>query len=660
MLLDQLYSYADRTPPENGTSGSGGINQTSDTADTNSVKLILLILIISGYVIADGQPSDNSGVWWVYFTDRGPDLENRLYLKSLELIDSPSFDRRISAGIFEADELDIEPWTDYVKNVASLTPSGSVRTTSRYLNAVSVCTASDDIDRIKNLPFVDRVSPVSISTYQTPVYNSITGTASGLTSFQLSQIHLDDLHERGWTGQGVIIGVLDSGFNLTHIVFQQIDVILQYDFINDDGDPSQQSEDPPGQSDHGTAVLSLLGGYCKDTFSGGVPDASFILAKTEDISDEYQAEEDYWVQGLEWVEENGADLVSNSLGYIDWYTYTDMDGNTAVTTIAADAAASRGMIVFSAIGNRGPYTGTLIAPADGDSVFAVGAVDVMGNVAQFSSRGPTYDGRIKPSACALGENVVLAYVGETEYSFSNGTSFATPLTASAAGAIHQAHPEWSMIEIIDILEITALNADSPDNDTGYGILNAFSALNYRSLTGSVRLSYSGAFLPHYPLTITMGDSTYMIETNQSGWFAFCPGELGSFSISDGGGDGIVIPVEGILEEGGQEVQIFVNQTTVYESPTLYPNPTTGEIYIGFDMMNGPNDVSMTVYDLLGRTIHSSKRTAVGPGSFRAPLPGEAFFWDGLDNSGEPAASGIYIILLKVGEDTHLIKFALAR
>lgn len=624
------------------------------------MRLILLILIVSGYVIADGQLSDNNGVWWVYFTDRGPDLLNRLTLKSLELIDSPSFDRRISAGLYEADELDLDPWTDYVENVASLLPSGSVRTTSRYLNAVSVFIEADDIDRIQNLPFVDRVSPVSISTFQPPVFYPIMGTASGLTSFQLSQIHLDDLHERGWTGQDVVIGVLDSGFNLTHTVFQQINVILQYDFINDDSDPSQQSEDPPGQSDHGTAVLSLLGGYRKDIFSGGAPDASFILAKTEDISDEYQAEEDYWIQGLEWVEENGADLVSNSLGYIEWYTYADMDGNTAATTIAADAAASRGMPVFSAIGNRGPDTGSLIAPADGDSVFAVGAVDVMGDVTQFSSRGPTYDGRIKPSACALGENVVLAYVGENEYSFSNGTSFATPLVASAAGAIHQAHPEWSIMEIIDILEITSLNANSPDNDTGYGILNAFSALKYRSLTGSVRLSYSGAFLPYYPLTINMGDSIYSIQTNQSGWFAFCPGELGLFYISDGGGEGSVIPLSGTLEETGVEIQLFVDQITGYESPSVYPNPSIGDIYVGFDMMNGPNDVSMTVYDLLGHTIHSSIRTALGPGSFRAPLPGEAFFWDGLDDNGEPASSGIYIVLLKVGETTHLIKFALAR
>ncbi len=624
------------------------------------MKLILLILIASGYVSADAQPSDNNGVWWVYFTDRGPDLENRLSLKSLELIDSPSFDRRVSAGIFKADELDMEPWTDYVENVVTLLPSGSVRTTSRYLNAVSICAAADDIDRIKNLPFVDRVSPVSISTFQPPVFYPIMGTASGLTSFQLSQIHLDDLHERGWTGQGVVIGVLDSGFNLTHTVFQQINVILQYDFINDDSDPSQQPEDPPGQSDHGTAVLSLLGGYCKDTFSGGVPDASFILAKTEDISDEYQAEEDYWVQGLEWVEENGADMVSNSLGYIEWYTYADMDGNTAVTTIAADAAASRGMPVFSAIGNGGPDPGSLIAPADGDSVFAVGAVDAMGNVTQFSSRGPAYDGRIKPSACALGENVVLAYIGENEYSSSNGTSFATPLVASAACAIHQAHPEWSIIEIIDILEITSLNTDSPDNDTGYGILNAFSALKYCSLTGSVRLSYSGAFLSDYPLTLIMGDSIYMIETNQAGWFAFCPGELGSFFISDGGGEGSVIPLSGTLEETGVEIQVFVNQTSGYESPSVYPNPSTGDVYIGFDMMNGPNDVSVTVYDLLGHIVHSSTRTDIGPGSFRAPLPGEAFFWDGLDDNGEPAASGIYIVLLKVGETTQLIKFAIAR
>ncbi|MCK5065550.1 MAG: S8 family serine peptidase [Candidatus Fermentibacteraceae bacterium] len=644
----------------NGTSGSGGINQKPDTANPLSVKLIFLILFVCFHAIASGQPSEGFDVWWVYFTDRGPNLENRLSLKTIELIDSPSYDRRISAGLFEADELDLYPWADYVTKVENLLPSGSIRTASRYLNAVSVCAAADDLNRILNLPFVDRVSPASVSTFQPPVFQPITWTMPELTSSQLSQIHLDDLHERGWTGQGIVIGVLDSGFNLTHNVFQQIDVILQYDFINDYIDPSQQPGDPPGQSDHGTAVLSLLGGYCKSTFSGGVPDASFILAKTEDTSDEYQAEEDYWVQGLEWVEENGADLVSNSLGYIDWYTYADMDGNTAVTTIAADAAASRGMPVFSAVGNRGPDSGSLIAPADGDSVFAVGAVNVMGNVAQFSSRGPTYDGRIKPSACALGENVLLAYRGENEYSFSNGTSFATPLAASAAGAIHQAHPEWSMMEIIDILKITALNADSPDNDTGYGILNAFSALKYHSLTGSARLSYSGEYLPNYPITINLGDSIYIIETNQSGWFAFCPGELGSFSVSSAGGEGSVIPVSGTLVEEGVEIQVFVDQDPGSGEPTVYPNPSTCDIYVGFDMMNGPSDVSILVYDLLGQIIHSSTRTSIGPGSFRAPLPGEAFFWDGLDDAGEPAASGIYIVMLRIGENIHLIKFALVR
>ncbi len=198
------------------------------------MKPIILILIVCGYVIAGGQPSDNIGVWWVFFTDRGPGIEYRLTFKSLELIDSPSFDRRISVGLFEADELDLDPWIDYVANVANLLPSGSVRTTSRYLNAVSVCAAADDLDRIRNLPFVDRVSPTSVSTFQPPVFQPITGTMPELTSFQLSQIHLDDLHERGWTGQGIVIGVLDTGFNLTHTVFRQIDVILQYDFINDD------------------------------------------------------------------------------------------------------------------------------------------------------------------------------------------------------------------------------------------------------------------------------------------------------------------------------------------------------------------------------------------------------------------------------------------
>lgn len=616
------------------------------------------LLLLSSLLIASG-PLRNEA-WWVFFSDRGPDLDSRLETRSAELLNTPSYERRISVGLLEADELDLEPWYGYVEQVTCATVCLDVRIRSRFLNAVSISTVDGNLEEILAFPFVDHVRPVSSSTFRTPEFRDYTDNSAGVTAAQLAQIRLDELHDRGWTGEGVIFGVLDSGFNLFHEVFSDITVLHMYDFVDNDSDPSQQPGDPPGQSDHGTAVLSILGGYVEDAFCGGVPEASFILAKTEDTSDEYQAEEDYWVGGLEWIELNGGDIVSSSLAYIDWYTYEDLDGNTAVTTIAADAAASRGMVVFNAIGNSGPDPGTLMAPSDGDSVFAVGAVDNGANVTQFSSRGPTYDGRIKPDACALGQDVSLAYQGTSGYSLSNGTSFSTPLVSSAAGALHGAHPEWSLMEIMEILRSTSSHSSTPDNNAGYGIINAYAALKYHSVTGSVRSSLSGKYLPEYPLTLNIGDSIYMIETNQSGWFAFCPEQLGAYTIGDAGGSGSVIPSAGILEAEGVEIEIFVDQAPGTAAPSVYPNPSTEGIYIGFDLISGPLDAELTVFDLTGQMIYGSVRTGIGPGSFRAPLPEEAFYWDGTCGDGSSTASGVYIVSLRIGGTVHLMKCSLVR
>lgn len=599
-------------------------------------------------------------VWWVFFTDRGPDIERRLEARTLELIDSPAWGRRLSAGITEADELDLLPWEGYVERLKDLDSFRLHRTSSRFLNAVSVEVNSAGVSEILALPFVARMQPVSSSDFAMPVFDPVPPGAAGLTELQLQQIGLDELHSRGWTGSGVTVGILDTGFDLVHEVFSAIDIVAMYDFVDDDDDPSQQPGDPAGQSVHGTAVLSVMGGYTEGLFTGGTPDASFILAKTEDISDEYPAEEDYWVQGLEWIESLGGELVNSSLAYIDWYDYSDLDGNTAVTTVAADAAASRGMPVFNAIGNAGPDPGTLMAPADGDSVFAVGALDALGSVTAFSSRGPTFDGRIKPEACALGENVALAWEGISGYHLGSGTSFAAPLAASAAAALRQAHREWSMLDIMDALRETATQSASPDNVAGYGVIDALSALNYRSVTGSARYSDSFEYVPEYPLTLIIEGSVHSFETNGKGWFAFCPEVLGDFTVTHGGGPGSVIPVSGTLDDAGTEIEVFVDMEPGKAPPSLYPNPSRGDVYIGFDLTEGPVDVVMTVFDLTGQMVRREIRTAVGPGTFRAPLPGAAFHWDGCCTDGSPAASGIYLVMLRTGDRAEILKCSIVR
>ncbi len=623
---------------------------------TNIALTTLILFLFSGVSSSDLEIHEIRH--WVFFADRGLEVDERLAQREAFLVAGPSWERRVRAGLTGVDEYDLYPWKGYVAAVCEI--AGSIRAESRYLNAVSVAASPEQLERILQLSFVDRITPVGARTW-VPVIETPLAMGAGLSASQLAQIGLDSLHSRGWTGTGVIIGVLDSGFNLDHPAFAGINVLDQYDFLMNDPDTSQQPGDYPGQSDHGTKVLSIIGGLEENTFSGGATGASFILAKTEDISDEYPEEEDLWVLGLEWVEEGGALLVSSSLAYIDWYTWEDLDGNTAVTTIAADLAASRGMMVFNAIGNNGPGEGTLMAPADGDSVFAVGGVDASGFVAPFSSRGPTFDGRIKPDGCARGLYAVFVSSSGTGYSSGNGTSFATPLMSSVAAVLADAHPEWSIAEVASAIKATASRESNPDNSYGWGIADAYAALTYRSVTGSVRWSHTGEYIAGYPLTIQIaGNTPEVIETNADGWFALDPGVLGEYTVTDGGGSGIVIPVTGLLDSPGVEIELFVDPLQSLLEPSIYPNPSTEGIYLGFDVMAGPADAVMSIYTLTGDLIHSEQRMNLQTGIYRAPLPGEAFYWSGTESSGDNAASGTYFVRLTIGNDVFVSKFSLIR
>jgi subtilisin family serine protease len=297
---------------------------------------------------------------------------------------------------------------------------------------------------------------------------------------QLDMINVITLHDVGLNGQGILIAVLDTGFNRRHESLIHLDVVAERDFVNNDPVTENEPEDPYSQHNHGTAVLSVLAGYAPGNLIGPAWGASFALAKTEQVAVEIQQEEDDYVSALEWADSLGASIVSSSLGYYDWYTYEDMDGNTAVTTIAADIAAAHGITVITAAGNEGPLPWPgIIAPADGDSVVAVGGVESSGVIWSSSSRGPTFDGRIKPDVCAQAASVYVASaVGSTSYYSGSGTSFATPLVAGAAALCLQMNPEWTPIDLRDALRSSGDHSSNPDNEYGWGIIDAHMAALY--------------------------------------------------------------------------------------------------------------------------------------------------------------------------------------
>ncbi|MBN2446753.1 MAG: S8 family serine peptidase [Phycisphaerae bacterium] len=396
------------------------------------------------------------------------------------------------------DSHDLPVASAYVDDIAAT--GASVCVTSRWLNAVSVRGTQEQIEAIAALPFVDRLQLVAQShpidvmnatEVAAPTPRDVRGARLdyGVAATQLEQINVLALHEAGYTGAGVIIGILDTGFRQDHNAFNNpehpLNVIAQHDFINDDSDVGIEPGDPSDQHQHGTLILGCIGSYMPGECVGGAYDASFILCKTEDTAGEYPAEEDNYVAGLEYAELHGADVVTSSLGYIDWYTQNNLDGETAVTTIAVNIATSNGLHCCTAAGNEGhdglPYTSHLIAPSDAFQVITCGAVDSTGAIASFSSDGPTADGRAKPELVARGVNThSVSASNTTGYTTADGTSLSTPLVACAVACLVQAHPEWTPDEMRNHLFMSAdygvaSGTYDPFHILGYGLVNAYAA-----------------------------------------------------------------------------------------------------------------------------------------------------------------------------------------
>jgi subtilisin family serine protease len=463
------------------------------------------------------------------------------------------------------------------------------------------------------MPFVRRIDRVQTARRQPPPVIEDSRlpqgrTASpGLAAFdygdsfdQLDLIDVIPLHEANVNGEGVIVAILDTGFNRSHEALIHLDVVAEWDFINHDPVTKNEPGDPLSQHNHGTATLSALAGFKEGQLIGPAYAVSIALAKTERYDVEIQQEEDDYVRALEWADSLGAVIVSSSLGYYDWYTYEDMDGNTAVTTIAADIAAAKGIAVITAAGNQ---NGTsvfpwIIAPSDGDSVIAVGAVNPDGTIASFSSRGPSYDGRIKPDVCAQGTLVRAASPYDSlAYYWSSGTSLATPLVAGAAALCMQMHPYWSPIALRDSLRAHADHAAAPNNDFGWGIINAYqTALGGATGTGD------------------RGRAPAVATLFQNAPNPFVPSVAGRTSI-----------------------RYLVGASSAASTPDG----------------SGTTDVRIAVYDVAGRLVQVLFEGPRRPGGYSVE-------WEGLNHRGVAVSSGVYYYTLSVGGFSVSQKLVLIR
>jgi subtilisin family serine protease len=433
-----------------------------------SAALLAAALLLSR--TADAVEGKSSGeAYWIEFKDKGKEDPISLSERALER-------RARGAAATVETWYDIRVSEDYLEALREF--GLRIRNVSRWLNAASVDIDAEKIEEVASLPFVSSVTRVSSYSRNRPQpvdetpYRQLRLAAFnyGPSYAQNNLIAVDSLHNLDLSGSGVLIGIMDTGFDTSHVVFDSMRVngrvLGTYDFINDD---SNVVDGPDFQRSHGTQVLSVLAGFSEGSLIGPAYGSDFLLAKTEIVSSEIEAEEDNWIAAAEWMEPLGVDIISSSLGYIDWYDTTQLDGRTAAITQAANIAVSLGVVVVNAAGNEGNTSWRkVIPPADGDSVIAVGAVYSTGEIVGFSSRGPTVDGRIKPDFCAMGATVYVAnWAGG--YGYSAGTSFATPLVAGGIALLLEGHPGWTVADILEVVKRASSNSHLPNNTYGWGI-----------------------------------------------------------------------------------------------------------------------------------------------------------------------------------------------
>ncbi|MBV6477650.1 MAG: hypothetical protein HGGPFJEG_00391 [Ignavibacteria bacterium] len=431
---------------------------------------------------------------WIYFTDKGPDA-NTIILNPMSFISRKSFERRLKVkSVMNAvDITDVPVYQNYVSEVSKI--ALRMRHKSKWLNAVSAELSKEAIFEIIKLPFVKKIELVeryavkvkeedlhlseyiSHQKFQTDdiLADSLNyGTGNAVT--QISIIKVNQVHNEGIFGQGILICDLDAGFsNLTHEAFTTLPmkIISTYDFEN-------HTPVLTGHS-HGTNTLSLVGGYKPGKLIGVSFASEFMLGRTEVAATETPSEMDNWIAGAEWADSLGADIITSSLGYLDFdppyssYTWNDMNGYTMPITNLADLAVNKGIVVCNSAGNNGNSShNTLIGPADGDSVITVGAVTSSGTRSSFSSVGPSTDvpARIKPDVMAMGSSNYAASSSGNNYSTVSGTSFSCPMTAGVCGLILSANKNLTPIQVRNILRKFGSNTNSPNNTMGWGIIDA--------------------------------------------------------------------------------------------------------------------------------------------------------------------------------------------
>ncbi|MEZ4831790.1 MAG: S8 family peptidase [Caldilineaceae bacterium] len=334
----------------------------------------------------------------------------------------------------------------------------SVRKDYTLIPAVAMSVRPDEIDELAGMEEVDEVW------YDEPVHSVLNSSIVGINVPQVWST-------LGIEGEGVTICVLDTGIDVDHPDFAgRLLAVEDFTGVGTVAD----------DYGHGTHIASIAAGSgvaSQGLYRGVAPAASLMVAKV--LDDRGNGRMSEVMGGIEWAVDNGADVLVLSLS-----TEDSSDGTDALCTMV-NAVVDQGRIVVVAAGNGGPSPYTIGSPGAADGAITVGATIDDGDIAEYSGRGPTADGRIKPEIVAPGSNVTAALSGITRfgapvdkfYTSVTGSSMAAPHVAGVCALVWSANRSLLPGDVKAILMDTAVDLGRPPNEQGTGRVDALAAVD---------------------------------------------------------------------------------------------------------------------------------------------------------------------------------------
>lgn len=345
--------------------------------------------------------------------------------------------------------------------ITSFVSSHNGQIVDRYsiINGMAISIPDDRVDELKamdNVKYIEKDQKVH-----------------ALLDKAVPQIGAPEVWNSEYTGKGVKVAVIDTGIDASHPDLNGGKVVGWVDYVQGKTSPY----DDHGHGTHCASTVAGTGAGSDGKYKGVAPEASLIGVKV--LGKDGSGSNTNIIKGIDWAVKNNADVISMSLGGSQHSQASDDAVNNAIKA---------GVTVVIAAGNSGPGAKTIACPGDNPNAITVGASDRNDQIASFSSRGPTYDGRIKPDVTNMGVGLVAARAKGTSggkplndyYTAMSGTSMATPMTAGTVALLLQAKPDMTPQQVKDALTKTAkqLGGSVPNNNYGYGRVQANAALEY--------------------------------------------------------------------------------------------------------------------------------------------------------------------------------------